>query len=134
MPTNTEGIVNVEMPFNGERRPFGTTYRYVAVPQSQWYQVTINSPIDQFISVQFTEDYATVFINNPVADPRVNIIPTGTVKEGENKGEGSYFVQLAGTPSQTITFDAQGNGQQTVWMNADSSGDSQDATITAQYL
>ncbi|UTM58830.1 hypothetical protein L4174_008370 [Photobacterium sp. CCB-ST2H9] len=129
MPTNTSGIENMQLPFNGETRSYGSRDRYYAVPESRWYQLTINSPQNQFISVQFTENQAKVFINNPVGDPGNVIVPTGTVAEGS-----SYeIVKPKGQP-QTITYDDQGNGRQKVWMNADSQQNSSDSTIVAQYL
>lgn len=134
MPTNTTGINNLELPFNGEQQHYDKLYRYYAVPRSQWYQLTINSPVTQFISTQFTENYLTVFINNPVSDPATVIVPTGNVKQGD-QGIGSYQIKQAelGQP-QTITYKDQGNGLQRVWIDADSSQNSNNAYIAAQYL
>lgn len=129
MPTNTSGIENMQLPFNGELQQFNKRARYYAVPESRWYQLTLNSPQTQFISVQFSENHAKVFINNPVGDSSNIIVPTGTVAEGS-----SYEVVKPQGQPQTITYQGQGNGQQKVWMNADSQQNSSDSTIVAQYI
>lgn len=129
MPTNTSGIENMQLPFNGELQQFNKRARYYAVPESRWYQLTLNSPQTQLISVQFSENHAKVFINNPVGDPSNIIVPTGTVAEGS-----SYEVVMPQGQPQTITYQGQGNGQQKVWMNADSQQNSSDSTIVAQYI
>lgn len=135
MPLDTSGMTNRELPFNGDHQQFGKLMRYYAVPQSRWYQLSINSALTQFISTQFSENYLTVFINNPTRNADVYIVPTGSVTQGNKAGEGSYFIQKpeSGQP-QTITYEDQGNGQQKVWMSADSGQNSDDAMITAQYL
>ena len=132
-PTNTSGMSNMSLPFNGKEQAYNKLYRYYAVPETRWYQLTLNSPITQFISTQFTQNHVTIFINNPVGDPATLIVPTGTVKEGK-PGTGQYHIELPDGPPQTITYKDQGNGQQKVWMNADSGQSSQHSTITAQYL
>jgi hypothetical protein len=129
MPTNTSGIENMQLPFSGKTCAYGTRDRYYAVPESRWYQLTISSPQNQFISVQFIENKAKVFINNPVGDPANVIIPTGTVAVGANY----EIINPQGVP-QVITYQDQGNGQQKVWMNADSQQNSSNSTIVAQYL
>ncbi|PRQ63695.1 hypothetical protein [Vibrio sp. V01_P9A10T6] len=129
MPTNTSGINNMPLPFNGDTNSYGKRDRYYAVPESRWYQLTISSPQNQFISVQFIENKAKVFINNPVGDPGNVIIPTGTVTEGAD-----YEIIKPKDLPQTITYDDQGSGRQKVWMNADSQQNSSNSTIVAQYL
>ncbi|MCE9687851.1 hypothetical protein LZP73_16850 [Shewanella sp. AS16] len=133
MPTNTSGLNNQSLPFNGEQQHYDKCYRYYAVPKSQWYQLTLNSPVTQFISTQFTENYLNVFINNPVGDPATVIVPTGSVKEGA-PGLGSYQIVKSDSTPQTITYQDQGNGQQKVWMNADSGQNSNNSSIAAQYM
>ncbi|WP_345336016.1 hypothetical protein [Ferrimonas pelagia] len=130
MPTNTSGIENMELPIDGQTQAYGTRDRYYAVPESRWYQLTLNSPQNQFISVQFTESFATVFINNPVADPGNTIVPVGTVKIDTDY----KIVKADSGQPQTIMYEDQGNGRQKVWMNADSQQNSSSSTIVAQYL
>lgn len=135
MPINTSGMTNQELPFNGDHQPFGKLMRYFNVPETRWYQLSINSAVTQYISTQFSENYLTVFINNPTLHADAYIVSTGSVTQGNKPGEGSYYIQKpeSGQP-QTIAYKDQGNGQQKVWMSADSSQNSSDATITAQYL
>jgi hypothetical protein len=131
-PTNTAGIANMELPFNGQTQSYDKCYRYFAVPQTRWYQLTINSPVTQFISTQFKENFVDVFICNPVGDPATVIVPTGSV----DKDPGTFYkiVKPSGGQAQTITYKDQGNGMQKVWMDADSEQNSNGSSIVAQYL
>jgi hypothetical protein len=131
MPTDTSELINGPLPANGQAQPFNKYMRYYTVPPSSWQQVTINSAINQFISVQFQEAFATVNIVNPSTHPDKNIFSVGSVTKGSS---GSYIVQTpTGTP-QSLSYDIQGDGTQYVWMNADSLQDSASASITLQSL
>ncbi|HEY6138355.1 MAG TPA: hypothetical protein VI670_11385 [Thermoanaerobaculia bacterium] len=127
-------MTNAQLPDNGTTNNFSNYNRYYSTPPSDWQEVTIESQIDQFISLQFTEGSATVNIVNPVPNATASIYPLGTVAIGGPSGA-SYSLNLApSTSPQTIQYDFAGNGQQTVWMNADSPQDSSGATISLQPL
>ncbi|HXA19000.1 MAG TPA: hypothetical protein VN380_18555 [Thermoanaerobaculia bacterium] len=126
MPINTSGLNNQPLQTNGSKQTFAKYDRYFAVPPSSWNALTITSKITQFISVQFQEAFATVYICNPGPNAAAAVTPIGpSVK---------YTTVLGTTPPQTISTNIFGNGSQFVWMSADSSQDSSAATIALQRL
>jgi hypothetical protein len=137
-PTNTTGINNSQMPLNGQPQPFSKYDRYFAVPPSEWCTLTINSPdITQFISLQFQENYATVYIVNPTqsgTDSHIFPITPSIIEGPVSKGTYSIVTPPASQPAQTLSVSLQGDGTQWVWMNADSPQDSSSATISLQPL
>ncbi|PHN05969.1 hypothetical protein [Flavilitoribacter nigricans] len=125
MPVNTSGIQNTQLPLDGNQHPFHKFTRFYAVPASHWYSAQIQSDVNQFISVQFTESKANVYIVNKIVDPS-NVI--------KYAGDAQDLVTVKTSDHQSISFNLQGNGRQFVWMNADSIQNSQDATIAVQSL
>jgi hypothetical protein len=125
MPTDTAGINNKPLPLDGSVQSFKAFTRYFAVPASHWYAAQIQSNIDQFISVQFAEQKATVNIVNQLVDPSTVI---------KYAGNSESLVTINEVPGQTLSWNLQGNGQQLVWINADSVQNSDSATITLQSL
>lgn len=133
MPTNTSGLSNSQLPANGQMQPFNKYRRYYAVPASHWYTLTLQSDINQFFSVQFSHGLVTVFCVNPTqsstqSSPYIHFF-TGFDKTANYK-----YVAADATSPQTIEYSLQGDGLQTVWMNADSQQDSQSATIALASL
>jgi hypothetical protein len=137
MPTAiVSPMTNEELPDQtpAQTEPFNNYNRYYATPPSSFQQLTIQSEINQFISLQFTQAAATVNIVNPVQNATASIYPLGSVSTSGAPGA-LYSVNLAPpTSPQQIQYDLTGNGQQIVWMNADSPQDSANATITLQPL
>ena len=125
MPTNTSGINNALLPLDGQVYPFKKFTRFYAVPASHWYSATLQSNINQFISVQFSDRKAVVNILNQTVDPD-NVIKYA----GSSKAQ----VTINAVAKQSYTWNLQGNGSQTVWINADSAQDSQTAQISVQSL
>jgi hypothetical protein len=125
MPTNTSGINNVGLPLDGAQHAFTKYTRYYAVPASHWYAGQIQSDVNQFISVQFSEQAAVVNVVNSLVDPSSVIRYAGTSQQYVTKNVSS---------TQTIAWYLQGNGSQLVWINADSIQNSQNATISVQSL
>ncbi|MBC3436041.1 hypothetical protein HU735_11520 [Pseudomonas sp. BW16M2] len=130
MPTNTSGLNNSQLQANGEQYPFNKYNRYYAVPPSKWMNLTIVSKITQFISCQFREAAATVFVvnetsNGLLAGQVTNIGPTAS-EQGA--------VTIVATQIQSISNNLQGDGTQWVWMDADSQQDSTSASISLQSL
>ncbi|MBV7493769.1 hypothetical protein KW837_05735 [Pseudomonas sp. PDM24] len=130
MPTNTSGLTNYPLPADGEQHPFNKYSRYYAVPPSKWMNLTITSTITQFLSCQFREAQATVFVvnetsNGLLANQVTNIGPTASA---------AGSVKIVYSQIQSITSNLQGDGTQWVWMDADSPQDSQSATISLQSL
>ena len=125
MPTNTAGINNKQLPLDGSVYPFEAFTRYYAVPESHWYSGQIQSNVNQFISVQFSEQRAIVNIVNSTTDPSSVISYTGTSQQ---------YVTKNIVTNQTLQWNLQGNGQQMVWINADSIQNSETATIAVQSL
>jgi hypothetical protein len=127
MPTDTTGLNNQPLPDDGSAQPFAQYNRYYAVPPSSWQALTLTSSLTQFISVQFQENFATIYILNPLG-PTPPVYPMGSVTPS------SYSVVFAKNPASSIVQTFPGNGTQLVWMNADSSQNSQNATISLQPL
>lgn len=125
MPTNTAGINNWALPADGQPHAFQTFTRYYDVLASHWYSGLIQSNINQFISVQFSEQRATVFVVNSLVDP-------SPLVQGVGQAKTQYQIQTSQT--QQLSWNVQGNGTQTVWINADSVQNSQSAKITLQSL
>ncbi len=125
MPVNTAGINNKQLPLDGQPQSFKSFTRFYAVPASHWYSGQIQSNVNEFISVQFTQHQATVNIVNSTMNP-ANVIAYA--------GDSEPLVTVNQVDKQTLTWNLQGNGQQIVWMNADSIQDSESATITVQSL
>lgn len=125
MPVNTAGINNVGLPLDGQNHAFSAFTRFFAVPQSHWYSAQLTSDINQFISVQFQEASATVYIVNKLVDPSNVIAYAGSSKDA---------VTVYSADRQQIPWNFQGNGSQFVWINADSVQNSQTAMISVQSL
>ncbi|WP_433932828.1 hypothetical protein AB3662_01560 [Sorangium cellulosum] len=127
MPLCTDNITNAQLPADGQRHPFNTFTRYYAVPASHWYEVQIQSDKNQFISVQFSEQSAVIYVVNMTAqgDPTRNIYYMGQTKS-------QCSVQTSQT--QKLIWEMQGNGEQFVWINADSVQNSENASIVLQSL
>lgn len=120
-----EGMDNRELPANGQPQNFNQFTRYYTVPQSHWYDVRIESDVNQFIVVQFAEAKALVMVVNRLVDPSPDVQAVG-------QAVNMYTIQTSTT--QSVDADMQGNGRQTVWINADSVQNSQNASITLQSL
>lgn len=125
MPTDTSGINNIGLPLDGQFQPFTKFTRYFAVPASHRYSGTLQSNINQCISVQFKENSATVNIVNRLVDPSNAIKFTGNCQSQ---------VTINAVANQTYGWSFQGNGRQIVWINADSCQNSQSANIAVQSL
>lgn len=125
MPVNTTGINNKQLPLDGSVQPFTAFTRYYAVPASHWYAMQLTSNVNQFISVQFTEQSAKVNIINSMVDPTSVLSYCGTSAQYVTKN-------IVNQQSTTVNF--QGNGSQQVWINADSLQNSQTASISVQSL
>lgn len=125
MPVNTQGINNQPLPPDGQNHPFTTFTRYYAVPESHWYQVQVESTINQFISVLFASQSALVSVLNATVHP-------SSVVQGVGKAAQMYTIQVSQT--QIDSYPIQGDGQQSVWVNADSVQNSQSAVISLQSL
>lgn len=125
MPTNTSGINNTQLPLDGQKIAFKAFTRFYAVPQSHWYEGTLQSNVNQFISVQFKQNSAVVNIVNQLVEPS-NVI--------KYAGNSRDSVTINSATTQTVPWSLQGNGNQFVWINADSIQNSQSATIAVQSL
>jgi hypothetical protein len=129
-PNNTTGLSNQQLPNDGRAHQFSKFNRYFAVAPSSWQQMTIQSNITQFISVQFSQDFAYINIVNPTSNSYQRVTPVGNVRKDTD-----YKINQpsSGIP-QVLTYPFQGDGTQKVWMNADSPQNSENATITWQNL
>lgn len=130
MPTNTAGLNNSALQANGEKYPFNKYARYYAVPPSKWMSLTIASTITQFISCQFRESKATVFVVNETSN---GLLQNQVTTIGPTASE-SGTVAIVTSQIQSITNNLQGDGTQWVWLDADSPQDSQSASISLQSL
>jgi hypothetical protein len=125
MPTNTQGINNQQLPADGKNHAFSKFTRYYTVPASHWYQAQLESNVNQFITIQFTEQNATVNIVNSLVDPNPQVQAVGIAKN-------QYSINAV--KNQITSWSLQGNGQQIVIVNADSIQNSQNAQISLQSL
>lgn len=125
MPLNSSGMNNRQLSPNGQPQGFQQFTRFYTVPESHWYDVRLQSDVNQFIVVQFVEAKALVLVVNRLVDPSPQVQGVGQAKE-------MFTIQTSTT--QSIDADLQGNGRQTVWINADSVQNSQNATIALQSL
>ena len=133
MPTDTAGLNNRHLPSNGQPQGFSKYSRYYAVPASHWYNLTLKSAVDQFYAVQFTDGLVTVFCVNPTSSAEKKS-PNVHFFTGFNQTDNYSYVPAEESSPQTIQYSLQGDGLQTVWMNADSLQNSHDATITLASL
>lgn len=127
MPTDIRGINNRSLPLDGNMHPFEKFTRYYAVPESHWYSAQVTSNINAFISVQFTETKAEVICVNAPASG------IGSVIEYYGKSAEAN-VTITEESRQSKTWNLSGNGTQFVWINADSTQNAEDATISVQSL
>lgn len=127
MPKDTSGINDIELPDNGQTQQFKRLTRYYKVLATHWYDLTIESDVNQFIVAQFQEMRARLFVVKSTADPKANVYGVGTAEK-----EKMYKVEPTG--NERMIVDVQGDGSQTVWISAASLQDSQQATITLQSL
>jgi hypothetical protein len=125
MPTNTKGINNGELPADGQPHPFKTFTRYFNVLASHWYNGVIQSTINQFTSIQFSESRATVYVVNQTMDPLLLV---------KAVGQATTQYKIQATDQTSLSWNTQGNGTQTVWVNAESVQNSQSASIALQSL
>ncbi|WP_035481480.1 hypothetical protein [Gallaecimonas xiamenensis] len=125
MPMESPGINNINLAPNGEPVPFRAFTRFYNVPASHWYQMTLTSDINQFITVQFEEQRAQVNIVNTTSNPTELVTYAGNAQQ---------YVTINAVPNQIYSWSLQGNGRQFVWINADSVQNSQSATISLQSL
>lgn len=130
MPTNTSGLTNSPLQANGEQYPFNKYTRYYAVPPAKWMNLTIASKTTQFISCQFREAKATVFVVNETS----NGLLAGQVTNIGPTAQQPGAVTITATQIQSISYNMQGDGTQYVWMDADSQQNSQSASIALQSL
>ncbi|KJK14422.1 hypothetical protein ACIOVF_25655 [Pseudomonas sp. NPDC087612] len=130
MPINTAGLNNQALQANGELYPFSKYSRYYAVPPSKWMSLTIASKITQFVSCQFREEKAVVYVINETS----NGLLSGQITSIGPTAKTAGVVTILPTSLQSITNTLQGDGSQWVWMDADSAQDSQSASIALQSM
>jgi hypothetical protein len=125
LPIGGSGINNQQLPANGSTQSFTRYTRYYAVVPSHWFGVGIESDVNQFIVVRFAEAKAQVLVVNATSDPDLHV---------NGVGQATSMYTTESSTTQRLDTEFQGNGTQTVWMNADSVQNSQNATIALQSL
>jgi len=130
MPTDTSGLDNQKLPIDGKPHSFNKYRRYFAVPPSSWHTLTLVSKITQFVSCQFRQQEAVVFVLNQTSN---GLLP-GQVTTMGPTASAKGAVTINGVTYQSVSENLQGDGTQWVWMNADSEQDSTDASISLQAL
>ena len=128
MPTNTAGITSAELPNDGQFHAYSKYTRYYTESATGWRNVTIQSPVTQFVSLKIVESAATVLVVNyaTTVSGRVNLLgPTANLAGTVNIEYVSY---------QKYETYLPGNGGLTVWMNGDSPINSAGAKIALQQL
>ncbi len=130
MPTDTSGLDNELLPIDGAPHAFDKYRRYYNVPPASWHELTIVSTVTQFISVQFRQSKAAVFVVNETSN---GLLDGQIVKMGPTANVANAVVTTNAT-IQSVTENLQGDGTQWVWMNADSPDNSSKSTISLQSL
>jgi hypothetical protein len=126
LPVYPGGLTQAQLSNNGNEQPFGQAYRYYAVPPSAPQTLTITSPDNQFICVQFQQNFATFYVVNPVphaTDAVVNVTAYGSVSSSD------YTIVMGTQGSSAVTANMTGDGTEYVWMSPDSVQDSDNVTI-----
>lgn len=125
------GISNNSMPDNGQPQSFNKFSRYYTVPASQWYEFSLESNVDQFMCAQFGPGQSsfTVYCVNPGPNAAANVVQADPANPVAVK-----FIQSTDGQKQKLSSTLFGNGQQVVWINADSVQNSQSATIALSKL
>lgn len=130
---NNTNILTKELPFDGQMHPFYQFTRYQAVPSARFYSGTVKSNIQQFISVFMIQNEASVIIVNSgltFKDFETHNIITylGDAKQNV-KSKVSSRQSVSHTFNGASTF-----GGSFVWVNADSTQNSESAEISMQPL
>jgi hypothetical protein len=123
LPMGGSGINNVPLPADGMPQRFNRFTRFYAVVPSHWHDVTLESDVNQFIVVRFVEAKAQVMVVNTTSEPSLHV---------QGLGQAKRMFTIESSSTQSIKSEFQGNGTQTVWMNADSVQNSAAARITLQ--
>ena len=122
---------NNSLPTDGTVASFKAFSRFYNVPASTWYALNLTSTIQQFFCAQFGpgQNALTIYCMNPGPNPQANVVqatPTNPVPY--------TFMPASAGKTQQINTSVFGNGQQLVWINADSVQNSQNATISMMKL
>lgn len=130
-PINTAGITNTSLPTNGSTQSFQKFTRFYDVPASTWYSLTLTSNVTQFLCAQFAGSASgfTVYCLNPGPNAAASV-----VQADPNNPVAVKFVVPTSGQEQKLQQNLFGNGQQYVWINADSIQNSQSATISLQQI
>ena len=129
MPLNTKGINNAELPNDSQFYPFQKYDRYHIESDTGWRLISIKNLNNQFICLQMTESAAMVIVVNTglgITDGQVN-------KFGPTANQ-SGTVQIESVTNQTYSGNIQGNSGYYVWINGDSTQNSQSSLIALQQL
>lgn len=129
MPLNTNGINNAELPNDSQFYSFLKYDRYYAASATGWRLISIKNLNNQFISLEMTENAATVIVVNAgsgIADGQVNKFGAAANQSGA--------VQIKSVANQTYSDNIQGNSGAYVWINGDSAQNSQNSVIALQQL
>jgi hypothetical protein len=129
MPTNTTGITNSKVSYD-TRMAYAKLDRYFVVPSSTWYSMTIQSNLNQFISVMFTQSAAVV----DVLSKTVGGLNPSQIQYAGPTAQQPGVVTLNQHTQTTYTTQFQGNGMQWVWMSASSEQDANSATLEIDQL
>lgn len=130
-PMGGGGISNTQLPENGQVMKFSKFSRFYDVPASTWYSLTIQSNVTQFMCAQFGPggNAMAIYCVNPGPNPAANVVQS----DDTNPVAVRLIVPASGQP-QKIVSNLFGNGQQMVWINADSVQDSASASIALMKL
>ena len=129
MPLNTNGINNAELPNDGQFHPFQKYDRYYIESDPGWRSISIQNLDNQFICLQLVEDAATIIVVNKglgITDGQVN-------KFGLTANQPDT-VKIENVNLQTYSNNIQGNSGSYVWINGDSTQNSQSSLIALQQL
>ncbi len=130
MPTNTSGLNNAVLPPDGNNHPFNKYTRYFFVPSAQRYDLVVESGVNAFYFVVFNSGgQAMVYVLNA---PSSSYQPIVSQFPGDTYAINNTTVTALTASSVTIPL--FGNNQQWVVMNADSTTDSTNVTISLTPL
>jgi hypothetical protein len=126
MPTNTALLNNASLPADGSSQPFNKYCRYYFVPAAEHYELNVQSGIDAFYFAVFNSGgQVTVYVLNAPSSTYEPIVQQFT-------GDTYAINNTTVTPmtAASVTIPIFGNNEQWVVMNADSTADSTNTSIS----
>lgn len=129
MPSDPSGLVDRQLPDDGQFHSFEKCVRYWAIPPTGWSRVSIRNPSFQFVCLQATEASAEIVVVNRAG----GLDPRRVCRLGQT-ANATGVVTVKDVRGQVFEQAIKGTGDTWVWMNGDSAADSTVAEISLHGL